>query len=35
MKTTADFIEALKAKYGLKSNYAVAKFLIQTDTAFA
>ena len=35
MKTTADFIEALKAKYGLKSNYAVAKFLNQTDTAIA
>jgi len=35
MQTTADFIEALKAKHGLKSNYAVAKFLNQTDTAVA
>lgn len=35
MKTTADFIEALKAKHSLKSNYAVAKFLGQTDTAVA
>jgi len=35
MKTTKDFIELLKAKHGLKSNYAVAKFLNQTDTAVA
>lgn len=35
MKTTPDFISDLKAKYGLKSNYAVAKFLGQTDTAVA
>lgn len=35
MKTTPEFIELLKAKHGLKSNYAVAKFLGQTDTAVA
>ncbi|MFA7399130.1 MAG: hypothetical protein WCZ98_01485 [Sideroxydans sp.] len=35
MKTTKDFIEMLKAKHGLKSNYAVAKLLNQTDTAVA
>lgn len=34
-KTTADFLNELKAKHGLKSNYAVAKFLDQTDTAIA
>jgi len=34
-KTTADFIADLKAKHGLRSNYAVAKFLKQTDTAVA
>lgn len=34
-KTTADFLNDLKSKYGLKSNYAVAKFLDQTDTAIA
>lgn len=35
LKTTSQFIEDLKAKHGLKSNYAVAKFLGQTDTAVA
>lgn len=34
-KTTADFLNELKAKHGLKSNYALAKFLDQTDTAVA
>lgn len=34
-KTTADFLNELKVKHGLKSNYAVAKFLDQTDTAIA
>lgn len=35
MQNTADFIELLKKRYDLKSNYAVAKFLKQTDTAIA
>jgi hypothetical protein len=35
MQTTKDFIALLKTKHGLKSNYAVAKLLNQTDTAVA
>lgn len=35
MKSTADFIQEIKVKYDLKSNYAVAKLLDQTDTAIA
>lgn len=35
MKTTVDFLNDVKAKYGLTSNYALARKLNQTDTAIA
>jgi hypothetical protein len=35
MKTTVEFLEEIKAKYGLKSNYALAKKMGQTDTGVA
>jgi len=34
-QTTVEFLDAIKAKYGLKSNYALAKKMGQTDTAIA
>lgn len=35
MKTTIEFLDAVKAKHGIKSNYALAKLMEQTDTAVA
>ena len=35
MKTTVDFLNAVKSKYDLKSNYALAKKMGQTDTDVA
>lgn len=35
MKTTVDFLNDVKAKYGITSNYALAKLMGQTDTAVA
>lgn len=32
MKTTVQFLNAVKKKHGLKSNYALAKFMGQTET---
>lgn len=34
-KTTVDFLNDVKAKYGITSNYALAKLMGQTDTAVA
>jgi len=35
MKTTVDFLNDVKARYDIKSNYALAKLMGQTDTAVA
>lgn len=35
MHTTADFLNQIREKYGLKSNYALARKLGQTDTSIA
>lgn len=35
MKNTADFLNEIKIKFDLKSNYALAKLMGQTDTAIA
>lgn len=35
MKTTAEFLNEIKIKYNLKSNYALAKLMQQTETSIS